>query len=200
MININQKDLIGKGTNRSCYLHPDNNCLCIKITHSNDNSEMIKEIKYYKELEKRNISWEHIAEYHGSVQTTLGKGEVFDLVRDYDGEISKTLLYYIQKEERTASISNPVHLLKYLKEYTLEQLVVVKDLNTKNILVQKSSQNDCKLVLIDGVINNEYIPIGKQFNFFTKKKILRLWKEFEKSLPKKYYFNKYFMNLLNQHL
>lgn len=198
MIDLNSLELIGKGTNRSCYLHPEDENLCIKITHSNDHSEMDREIEYYKKLKKRNISWELIASYYGSIDTLQGKAEVFDLIRDYDGEVSKTLSYYLQSDEKTKSILNPLPLLKYLKEYTLEQLVVVKDLNTKNMLYQKLSENESRLILIDGVLNNDYLPFSQYIDFFTRKKILRLWKRFESSLPRKYSFNKYFLNLLDK--
>lgn len=198
MINLTELKQIGKGTNRSCYLHPTNNNLCIKITHSNDFSEMKKEIKYYKQLFKQKISWENIARYHGSIMTNQGKGELFDLVKDYDGEVSKTLSYYLQNAERTQTILNPLELLKDLKNYTLNELIVVKDLNTKNMLYQKMSPNEAKLVLIDGVSNNDYLPFSLYIQFFTRRKILRLWKRFENSLPQKYAFNEYFINLLNQ--
>lgn len=198
MIDLDDLTAIGRGTNRTCYAHPQQSDLCIKVTHSNDFSEMIKEIKYYRYLMQRDISWEHISSYHGSIETTKGRGEVFDLIKDYDGEVSKTLSYYLQSDELTKSIINPIPLLKELKEYTLKELVVVKDLNTKNMLYQKVSEHEARLVLIDGVLNNDYLPFTKYIDYFTRKKIIRLWNRFENSLPKKYEFNLYFLELLNE--
>lgn len=198
MIYLSDETLIGKGTNRSCYLYPNNDSLCVKITHSNDFSEMQREVAYYKTLQNKNISWEYIAQYHGSIETSLGDGELFDLIKDYDGEVSKTLSYYLQKDQLTKSILDPIPLLKSLKQYTLDQSVVVKDLNTKNMLYQKIDENSARLVLIDGVLNNDYLPFTKYIDFFTKRKIDRLWKRFEESLPHKYHFNKYFLELLNK--
>lgn len=198
MININELNLIGKGTNRLCYEHPTDEHLCIKITHSDDFSEMKREIEYYKILQQQNISWDYIARYHGSVSTSQGQGEIFDLIKDYDGEISKTLSFYLQTEEKTKTLHNPVPLLESLKAYILEEMIVVKDLNTKNMLYQKINEQEVRLILIDGVLNNDYLPFTKYIPFFTRKKILRLWDRFEKSLPKKYAYNKYFVSLLNK--
>ncbi len=170
MINLDNLEPIGKGTNRLCFVHPEDENKCIKITHSNDYSEAIKEIKYYKFLQQRAISWNLLAKYYGSVETSLGKGEVFDLIRDYNGEVSKTLSFYLQKDEKTKSILNPLKLLKELKEYTLSENIIVKDLNTKNMLYQKVDEKNARLVLIDGVVNNDFFTIFKTYIFFHSKK------------------------------
>ncbi len=197
MIELSDSYYIGKGTNRGCYIHPEDDQKCIKITVSNDYSESKKEIKYYKFLQKQNISWDNIAKYYGLVKTNLGDGAIFDLVKDFDGEISKTLSYYLQKDQLTKQILNPIILLKRLKKYTLEEGIVVKDLNTKNMLYQKIDKDNAKLVLIDGVINNNFLFYSNYSNYLANKKIKKLWSDFESTLSKKYAFNKYFINLLN---
>lgn len=198
MINLNNTKPIGKGTNRSCFIHPYDMNKCIKITHSNDYSETIKEIKYYKFLQKKETSWQLLAKYYGSVSTSLGKGEVFDLIRDYDGTISKTLSFYLQEDKKTKSLIKPIKLINELKKYTLKENIVVKDLNTKNMLYQKINENEAQLILIDGVVNNDFLPFSKYIPFLTQKKIKRLWKRFEESLPYKYSFNNYFLSLLKE--
>lgn len=198
MIELEEINYIGKGTNRACYIHPDDINRCIKVTISNNFSESEKEIKYYKFLEKKNIKWQYLAKYHGKISTNLGSGGIFDLVRDDDGTISKTLSYYLQKNELTKSILDPVPLLEELRKYTLEEGIVVKDLNTKNMLYQKIDTNHAKLILIDGVLNNDLFFYSNYFDSLTHKKIDSLWNNFENSLSKKYAFNKYFINLLKR--
>ena len=197
MIELNKNDELARGTNRACFAHPLDSNKCIKITISNDFSESQKEIEYYKFLEKKNISWKYISKYYGQVNTNLGKGEVFDLIKDYDGSVSRTLSSYLQNDEKTKSILNPFPLLQILKDYTLKEEVIVKDLNTKNMLYQKISNSEVRLILIDGVVNNDFLPFSKYISYFTRRKILRLWKRFEESLPKKYSFNNYFLSLVS---
>lgn len=203
MINDSILDLssgleIGKGSSRVCFLHPHDRNKCIKITHLSHSKETMNEVKYYKILKKRGIVWDFLSKYYGSVETSLGKGEVYDLIRDYDGKVSKTLSFYLQKEERTKTLENPILLLANLKKYTLKQGIVVKDLNTKNILYQKNDEINVKLIIIDGIANNDHLPFSKYISYFREKKIKRLWKRFEESLPQKYFFNKYFLSLLNE--
>ena len=189
---------IGKGSSRTCFIDPRDENKCIKITHSINNKETVNEVKYYKILQKCGIVWDYLSKYYGSVNTTLGKGEVFDLIRDYDGVVSQTLSFYLQKDERTKSLQNPILLLKNLKEYTIAQGIVVKDLNTKNMLYQKIDKNNARLIIIDGVANNDYLAFSKYISYFREKKIRRLWQRFESTLSQKYSFNKYFLSLLNE--
>ena len=198
MIELVENSEIARGTNRACFMHPLEPNKCIKVTISNDYSESEKEIKYYKFLEKKNISWDYISKYYGSVSTNLGKGEVFDLIKDYDGNVSKTFSFYLQSDEKTKSILNPLSLMLTLKKYTLKESIIVKDLNTKNILYQKISNCESKLILVDGLSINSFFLFYKYFDFLTRKKILILWKNFEKSLFEKYKFNSYFINLLKE--
>lgn len=195
MIKLEKFNFVGKGTNRACYIHPDNLDKCIKVTISNDSSESNREIKYYKYLENRSISFENIAKYYGIAKTDLGDGGVFDLVRDEDGNISKTLSYYLQKDELTKEILNPIPLLKELRKYTIDEGIVVKDLNTKNMLYKKTDKG-AKLILIDGVVNNDFLFYSNYSNYLVNKKINKLWDSFESTLSRKYSFNKYFLELL----
>jgi hypothetical protein len=198
MIKLNESKKIGQGTNRACYIHPEDDSKCIKVTISNDHSESEKEKKYYKILQNKNISWKMLAKYYGTVNTDLGEGLVFDLVKDYDGQVSKTLQEYMISEEIITTIKNPIVLLHKLKAYQLEENIIIKDLNAKNILYRKLSENDGELIVIDGVSNNDFLPFSSYIDFFTRRKILRRWKIFEDSLPinKMFKNNKVFLQML----
>jgi len=197
MIKLTQVNYIAQGTNRACYIHPLDNTKCIKVTISNDYRESNKEIKYYKFLESKNISWVQISKYYGSILTNKGQGEIFDLIRDYDGSISKTLSYYLQTEELTRTILNPKKLLFNLKEYTLKENIVVKDLNTKNMMYQKIDENNARLILVDGIYNNSFLFYSNFFPFLAQRKINKLWDNFESSLFQKYKNNNYFITLFS---
>jgi hypothetical protein len=186
---------IGNGTNRSCYINPIDDTKCIKINTSEDLSETKKEIAYYNYLINKNISFKHLSRYYGKIHTDIGIGYTFDLIKDYDGKISKTLSYYLQTEEKTKSIANPLKLLEELKNYTLEEEIIVKDLNTKNMLYQKIDEDNGKLIIIDGIANSRFLYPSRYFKNFRLQKIQSLWKDFEQSLPIKYSFNQYFINL-----
>lgn len=179
MIKLSESLYIAQGTNRACYIDPNNSNRCIKVTISKDYSESQKEIKYYRFLENQNISWEFISKYHGSIETNLGKGEIFDLIKDYDDNISKTLFYYIKKEEYSHEIPKYILLLKQLRKYTINEKIIIKDLNTKNIICQRIDKNNLKLIFIDGILNNDYLYYSNYSSFLSTKKLNKVWNTFE---------------------
>jgi hypothetical protein len=92
--------IIGKGGRRIVYRHPDNPNQCLKIVHHKMVhykyiDENKGDIKYYQHLQNRGASFKHIACIRGEQNTNKGNALVFDLIKDYDGEISKTLRYYL---------------------------------------------------------------------------------------------------------
>jgi hypothetical protein len=182
MLEIRKQDLIGKGAHRECYRHPGNQHLCVKvITNGSHRSVEIKrEKKYYRHLEKRNISWDMIPRYYGDVETNLGPGSVFDLITDQDGTVSKSLEYYLSSNEEMEKYGDNLFKSLYLlKEYLLKNGIVTMNIKPYNILCQKNESGNFRSFLIDNIYNSELIPISTYSHYFAKHKILRKWQRFE---------------------
>jgi len=197
MIDLTEDTIIGQGSNRACYMHPSDKNKCIKVTVAGDFSESEKEKTYYNYLEKLKISWKNLAKYYGSLETTKGDGLIFELVRDADGEVSKTLSYYLQNADRTKTILNPMPLLRELKEYLLAENIMVKDFNTKNMMYQKLEGKKAKLVMIDGLVRSKIFSFSAYSKYLSLQTIAKRYEIFELSLYKKYEFNDVFIQLLN---
>ncbi len=197
MLEIDPDTLIGRGLHRECYIHPDNRERCVKIVVAGDSNENLREARYYGLLARRGISWEMLTRFHGLVETNLGEGAVFDLVRDYDGDVSKTLAHYLGSEELTTANSKPLSsALAGLRVYLLENRVVTMTLKTKNILLQKTAENDAKLVIVDNVGNSDFIPISNYSAVLARLKIERKWRRFEQSMRAQHAGNKALPSLL----
>jgi hypothetical protein len=198
MINIDKSSMFGKGHHRECYIHPENQNLCIKITVDNNLSarQEQREKKYYRHLEKRSISWDMIPRYHGDIITNRGVGSVFDLISDQAGGVSKTLSYYISSnevtEENYSSLENSLCLLK---GYLLEQRIITS-MGHRNIVCQRDKSEISRLFVVDNIGNPDYIPICNYNNFLAKKKIYRRWKNFEDSMFNDYPHNKALQRML----
>ncbi len=196
MIKIDQSDFIGKGCHRECYRHPENENFCFKIVVSG-NDEVRREKKYYEFIKKRNVSWEMIPQYHGDIETSMGLGSVFDLVCDHTGEVSRTLEYYFSSSERTEEdyngLSNALHLLK---DYLLQQRIITTKLHPQNIVYKKMIHQGSRLFVVDSIGNSDLVPICSYSNYFGRKKILRKWRYFEKSMLKNYKHNKVLHRML----
>ncbi len=190
MIQISDSHLIGKGSERGCYVHPENSTRCIKINHSSVTKQSDNELEYLTSLQKRNISWQHIPQFYGIVQTNLGDGMVYDLIRDHDGEVSNTLAHYLRGDTNGAEAREIVAALKEFRHYLLSQHIMVRDPNATNFALQKCSRDRMQLVLIDGIGNANFAPLLNRLNWFVKIKIRRKWRHFEHSLLSKHPHNK----------
>lgn len=151
-----ERDYIGKGKERVCYVHPDNSQIAIKITYGEVNKQTKRELKYYRKLGKRkDLSYTHIPRYLGAVETSLGRGHMFDLIRDYDGEISQSLLSYLEKGTPLESFNAD---LEKLRKSLLENGIISNhDMYAGNILYRRSSESTGDLVVIDGLGDTVFI-------------------------------------------
>ncbi len=190
MLQISDAHLIGKGSERGCYVHPEHSARCIKINHSAVTKQSDNELEYLTILQKRNISWRHIPQFYGTVETNLGNGMVYDLIRDYDGEVSNTLAHYLRGETNCDEARQIVAALKQFRHYLLSQHIMVRDPNTTNFALQKCSPDSVQLVLIDGIGDANFAPLFNRLDWFVEMKIKRKWRHFERSLLNKHSHNK----------
>jgi hypothetical protein len=198
LIELDPHALVGKGLHRECFVHPEDPERCIKIVVSGSGNENRREQGYYAELTNKGVSWEMLPKFYGLVETNLGEGAVFDLIRDYDGRISLTLRHYLASKPLTSLHEAALRgALKALKSYLLRHLIITMTLKPKNILFQLDSPETGKLVIVDNIGNSDFIPVVKYSSRLAKWKISRKWRRFEHSLRTDYAGNKALIGLLD---
>ena len=178
MIQISEKHYISEGMARKCYCHPDNNDLCIKIGKPQiEVKHLYKEINYFKKIKNKDISrfeYQFYAEYHGEVETNLGTGFVYSLVKDEMSQnISLTLRHYLEMQNAPFKDDVFVEALERLKQQMIKHRVFVGDLRARNICCKVLKNNSLQLIIIDGLGHRDFFPIADWFSFFAKKKIER---------------------------
>ncbi len=185
MILLNASYFVGKGLHRECYIHPDNEHRCIKVVVAGDMSESKREQSYYKLLQKRDICWDILPRFHGLIETNKGAGAVFDLIRDFDGEVSKTLEHYLSTKSLD-STENPgiSQAISVFKQELYRQSIITMTLSPKNIMYKKTAANEGRLILIDNIGNSDFIPICNYIDSLAKKKITRKLLRFEQTVLK----------------
>ncbi|MDR2099710.1 MAG: hypothetical protein LBP40_02630 [Campylobacteraceae bacterium] len=80
---LSEKEFIGKGQDRKCYIHPKNSSLCIKMLIERESlakKQFSREIKYNEKLKKQNIPI--LPKYYGKVSTNMGDGYLFEFIKD----------------------------------------------------------------------------------------------------------------------
>lgn len=183
-IQLTDKEYISKGLHRKCYHHPDDANKCIKVNYNEGaEAETNREIAYYNHLIKRNISWDALAKYYGPVSTNYGEGQVFELIRDYNGKTSIPLEKYLADQHLTEQYYNALVIaLRALKSALLKNRIITMTIKSKNILFQHLTPENNRLIIIDNIGNSTFIPIANYISFFAKAKIERTWQRFLKSL------------------
>ncbi len=176
---LDENLFIGKGNERACYIHPDDPNKAVKVNFDESKSKQSDtEINYYKQLVKRKLNdWTHLPQYFGEVDTNKGKGFVVELVRDYDGEVSKSFKYYLEQN----GLEPYTKELEQYKQYFLDNCIIFNyGMMQGNMLLRKKSETDFELVLIDGLGDVSHFTLPNKIPYFARKRINRRWEKFAK--------------------
>ena len=185
------------GGTRECYLHPTNTNKCIKVLRDDRTPEkrrrLVKGIKRFRRLKHwddqykeqtayhqiaqrhGNMLWRHIPEFFGVVDTDKGLGIVTRVFRNFDGNFPLNL-----DQQIPLGIDEPLQFaLVEFKAWLRKELVLTRDLLPHNIIAVRDSVQSCRLVIVDGIGNSEWIPVSSWFRFVARQKIERKLAKFE---------------------
>ncbi|AOS82848.1 hypothetical protein BIU88_00985 [Chlorobaculum limnaeum] len=182
MLDLSKASLVGKGSSRLCYVHPEDDRKCVKVIYTRRPEINQVEMKHYRRFQRRHVSWELLARPYGFVETSEGEGVVFSLARDFDGEISKPLEHYLSFASSRDCLKHLRDALKEFKSFLFRDAIVVRELKLDNVVFQRISEGRCRLVLIDGVGNNQFLPLANYSRTFARRMLKRKWRQFEADL------------------
>ena len=188
IIQLDDSLLYGQGSHKKCFLHPHNKNLCIKIAYNEGGQkDLIREINYIDVLKRRHKDYSILPKYFGKVNTNLGTGYVFEIIRDYNNGRTQTLEDFITDLNLfSQNYSLIVRLLKELKEKLYKNEIITMVLFPENILFQKTDENTYRVRIVNDMGSAVLIPLEYHFKYFAHTKILRRWKMFLDVLRNKY--------------
>lgn len=188
IIQLDDSLLYGQGSHKKCFLHPHNKNLCIKIAYNEGGQkDLICEINYIDVLKRRHKDYSILPKYFGKVNTNLGTGYVFEIIRDYNNGRTQTLEDFITDLNLfSQNYSLIVRLLKELKEKLYKNEIITMVLFPENILFQKTDENTYRVRIVNDMGSAVLIPLEYHFKYFAHTKILRRWKMFLDVLRNKY--------------
>ncbi len=171
------QQLVGSGKERACYQHPDDPAKAVKVLLGTARKQMDRELQFYAQPAVQQLDdYCHFPRYYGCVETDLGTGYVLDLVRDYDGGISKSLSQYFYAGAEVASYQQELEQLRcYLLEH---QIIFNHDMYEGNILVRRIDPGKSQLVIIDGLGDVTLLQWPNRIPAFARRKIARRWHRF----------------------
>lgn len=199
-IELRNREPFAIGGTRLCYLHPSDENRCIKVLRSDRTpserrkiatgmrkfrslrhwDDQLKEQRAYKDLMSRhgNALWAHVPEFHEVVETDYGVGIVTRIFRNYDGAFPLNL-----DQQIPLGIDSPLQdAIDEFKRWLRTELVLTRNLLPHNIIAVRESADRCRLVVVDGLGNSEWIPIASWFKTVARLKIERKISRFDERI------------------
>ena len=205
MIKLADLQPFAGGQKRNCYFHPGDDSKIIKIIPPNKSPEVLHSQKFwlrrmlqtpealnanraesekYEKLKRKlgNLrdKLPYLVEFFGKIDTDLGEGLVFQAVKNFDGQISESVL----RASETGGYDKP-KLLEALKTFAAERNdgLLFNDVGKNNVVVQilRANHTDYKLWVVDGINCGPLIPISEYSNLYAsvrKAKKIRQLKKF----------------------
>lgn len=162
-------------------------CASSSRTIGGGQKDLLREINYIDVLNRRHKDYSILPQYFGKVNTNLGTGYVFEIIRDYNGNKTQTLEDFITSPTLFAeNFDLIVHLLKNLKDELYKNEIITMVLFPENILFQKTDKNNYRVRIVNDMGSAVLIPLEYHFKYFAHTKILRRWKMFLDVLRNKY--------------
>ena len=169
MIILGGEDFISKGAYRVVYIHPNDPNKVIKINHTDGGNE--REIESYNKADD-NLK-KFLPKFYGVVKTNLGDGYVFERIINYDNRTSLKLFDHLSLNKNDANTFKDEIIKQITNIYNIfaNNYIFSTSFGIENIVLQKKSENEIKLYIIDTKIHKhkEFIPITK-IPFFLKMK------------------------------
>ncbi|MBK1792190.1 YrbL family protein [Persicirhabdus sediminis] len=186
-LQLTQQHYISEGRDRVCYLHPEDENRCIKITKTGCDrilKRINREIRYFEKYQRKGRYYPFLSAYYGPVETSMGEGHMFEIVRSYDGSVARTLQSYWCEKRELLDEAGEAELRDEISTKVMEiyQLccankIPLSDLNGENLLMVYENETDYSLKLIDGFGNAHFIKV---MDWFQKTSSYKLTKQFNK--------------------
>ena len=199
-LKLSNREPFAIGGTRRCYLHPEDDSLCVKVLRSDRTpqrrrdratglkrfrsldhwDDQLKEKLAYERLIKRHGPkvWNHVPQFFGVVDTDEGMGIVTKLFRNSDGSFPLNL-----DDQVPLGIDAPLNAaIEQFKSWLRHELVLTRGLLPHNIIAVRDSATECRLVIVDGLGNSEWIPISDWFRPVARAKVERKIARFERRL------------------
>jgi len=172
---LTDSDLIGKGSNRLVYAFPDDLSRCIKVPKPgrHRHKHQKREIRFFKQLEKTLVPFDHISRYLGTVDTNFGIGYIYDAIRDADGKISNKLkTMALNNRER---VPEYLQIMETLEDYLFDNLISFYEVNPSNIVCRINENGALEPFIIDGLGEKVAIPIFNYSRNLRRRTLRRRW-------------------------
>lgn len=187
MIILTDDLFLGDGNHKIVYAHPTDKNLCVKILRTPDDPDFKKESRYRKALGDRADKMTLLTKYFGEVETSKGKGYLFERVIDFDGKNSQTMFNVLDDTVADKKLLPATEklLLDFKKNYFDEKFLLA-GVDPDNYLVQRTSKTQRRVRIIDNIGIASFIPLPYYFDYFAMKRAKKYWRRFVEQMRTEY--------------
>lgn len=176
---------LGDGNHKKVWIHPQDEQLCVKVVFSEPDEDLEREFGYRKALGRKAEQMQLLTRYCGEVDTSEGRGYVFERIVDYDGSSSQTLLSLL---EQCAAGGTEVerqrllHILQDFHQVFLEERFFAAGMDPDNFLVQRVSATEDRVRIIDNIGTSAKLPLEYHVDFLALRRARKYWRIFVEQL------------------
>lgn len=180
-------EVIGHGSEKFCYLNKKDKSKCFKVSKVSDDSQIRKEISYFKMLDKKGEYPSFLPKFYGGFESKeyIGYEQECFLETSKGGKCDKVCSLCALIENIDVDIKEITYQLDKLKCEMLKFNFICCDLHGKNILYVVEADVS-KLVVIDGIGGTELFPVAQYVKILGRLKIERQWKKLNRRLKASY--------------
>lgn len=197
VLDLTNAVLIGKGTHKKCFVHPQDALLCVKVAYNElGTRDLNREVNYLCSHYRRKHVSTILPRFHGVVQTNLGRGYVVERLQNADGTSCLSLQDWLETAEPNASLDAQINqAMLTLKKKIREEQVLSLTIYPENVLFLKDVAGNYHPFLVNDLGDAARIPLAYWLESVRLHSIDKRWQEFltialHKSHPNKRSFIK----------
>lgn len=200
LLQLNHREPLFVGGTRRVFQHPEYADRCIKVLRPDRTAavrraqkrgwkrllpdsafdDQLKEIRAYNALVagSRDLAsiWQHVPEYHGTVETDSGIGIVTRLYRNGDGSWPRNLEQCLPRGLTPAMAEG----LRVFADAIEKHCVLTRDLLPHNMITVEHASGSVQILVVDGIGNADFIPLASVSRRAARAKVRRKLKRLER--------------------
>lgn len=181
MLDLTHAKLIGQGTHKKCFIHPQNPSHCVKVAYNDlGQRDLNREVLYLKTRYRRKHVSTILPRFYGEVQTNFGRGYVVDYIRNADGTPCLNLQDWLETAEANPTLDPLINqAMQTLGRKMREEQVLCLAIYPGNILFQYNSIGEgYQPFLVNDLGNAARIPLAYWLSGVRLRSIDKRWQEF----------------------
>lgn len=180
ILDLTHAKLIGQGTHKKCFVHPQDPSRCVKVAYNElGKRDLNREVKYLSGGYRRKHVSTILPRFYGTVQTSLGEGYVVDFLKNADDTPCLSLKTWLETAQENSQLDPLIDLaMQMLKRKIREEQVLSLAIYPENILFQKDNAGNYRPFLVNDLGNAARIPLAYWLSGIRLRSIDKRWKEF----------------------